>query len=74
MLRCDPIIFVIQSLEIVLALETENGLRLDVPDKMLFKRFLMEEIRGNGNHGIGFNGLFVAFHCMRAAYRKLTGK
>ena len=65
---------VIQSLEIVLALETENGLRLDVPDKMLFKRFLMEEIWGNGNHGIGFNGLFVAFHCMRAAYRKLTGK
>jgi hypothetical protein len=64
---------VIKSLEEVLALETSLSVRVPQDDKMLIKRFLMEEIKGNPDHGIGFNGLFVAFHCLRSTFKQMNG-
>jgi len=46
--------------------------RLLDKDKALIERLVLEEIKGNGDHGIGFNGLFVAFHCLRSTYKQLT--
>jgi len=37
----------------------------------MLKRFVMEELKDNCDHGIGFNGLFVAFHCLRSTYKQL---
>lgn len=62
---------IIKSLDEVLALETHRAVRLSESDRTLVGRFVMEEIKGNGNHGVGFNGLFLAFHCCRATYRQL---
>ena len=63
----------INSLEEILALETNREVRLTENDRELLRRFVMEEIKGNTDHGIGFNGLFVAFHCFRSSYRQLKG-
>ncbi len=62
----------ITSLEEILMLETEGRVRLLDKDKALIERLVLEEIKGNGDHGIGFNGLFVAFHCLRSTYKQLT--
>lgn len=59
------------SMEEILALETNNNVILTDDDRVLLKRFLLQEIMGNPDHGIGFNGLFVAFHCFRSTYRQL---
>lgn len=63
---------VIKSLEEVLALETKLAVTLRPNDKTLIKRLLMEEIKGNCDHGIGFNGLFVAFHCLRSTFKQMN--
>lgn len=63
----------IKSLEEILFLETNYEVRLTDKDRTLIKRFVMEELKGNGDHGIGFNGLFVAFHCFRSTYKQLEG-
>ena len=55
-------------------METNYNVRLSEKDRVLLKRFVMQEIKGNGDHGIGFNGLFVAFHCFRSTYQQLNGK
>lgn len=61
---CDS---VIKSLEEILGLETDLTVNVPSEDKTLIKRLLMEELNGNTDHGIGFNGLFIAFHCLRSA-------
>ena len=63
----------IKSLEEILVMETNHKVRLTKKDRTLLKRFVMEEIKGNVDHGIGFNGLFVAFHCFRSTYKQLHG-
>jgi hypothetical protein len=67
----DALIF---TLEQILVLETKRIVRLTINDRELLKRLVMEEIKGNGNHGIGFNGLFIAFHCFRSTYNQLANK
>ena len=64
---------VINSLEETLMLETDSKIRLSPEDRVLLQRLMIEEIKNNGDHGIGFNGLFVAFHCYRSTYRQLSG-
>jgi hypothetical protein len=61
----------INSLEEILVMETNRKVRLTNNDRELLRRFVMEEIKGNSDHGIGFNGLFVAFHCFRSSYRQI---
>ena len=61
----------INSLEEMLMLETDAKVRLPKPDRVLIHSLMMEEIKKNPDHGIGFNGLFVAFHCFRSAYKQL---
>jgi hypothetical protein len=61
----------INSLEETLMLETGCSIHLTTDDRNLFHRLAMEEIRGNGDHGIGFNGLFVAFHSLRSSFQFL---
>jgi len=62
----------INSLEETLMLETGFRLRLTQNDRNLFHRLAMEEIKGNGDQGIGFNGLFIAFHGLRSSYEILA--
>jgi hypothetical protein len=64
----------IESLEVILASETNCGVIIPQEDKILLHRLVMAEIRGNGDHGIGFNGLFAAFHCYRSAHKLLKSK
>jgi hypothetical protein len=64
----------INSLEEVLVLETGQSVLLESGDRELLKRFIMEELKGNGDHGIGFNGLFIAFHCLRSTYLQMQGQ
>lgn len=59
------------SLEETLMLETNSKVRLPKSDRVLIQSLMLEEIKGNGDHGIGFNGLFVAFHCFRSTYRQI---
>lgn len=61
----------IVTLEEVLVLETNRQVKLTPKDHRLIKQFVMEEIKGNPDHGIGFNGLFIAFHCLRSTYKQL---
>jgi hypothetical protein len=61
----------INSLEETLMLETGYLVNLTIDDRNLYHRMSMEEIRGNGDHGIGFNGLFVAFHSLRSTFQIL---
>jgi len=61
----------LMTLEQILVLETKFEIRVLPADKELIKRLLMEEIKGNRNHGIGFNGLFIAFHCFRSANEQI---
>ncbi|HWY33035.1 MAG TPA: hypothetical protein VNX68_00225 [Nitrosopumilaceae archaeon] len=61
----------IDSLEQTLMLETGFYVRLNPDDRNLIHRLAMEEIRGNSSHGIGFNGMFLAFHSLRATYHSL---
>lgn len=61
---------VFKSLEEILALETDLTIGVPSDDRTLILRFLMEEIKGNPDHGIGFNGLFVAFHCLRSTFKQ----
>jgi len=63
----------INSLEETLMLETDSQVKIAANDRVLIHRLMMEEIKGNGVHGIGFNGLFVAFHCLRASYKQING-
>lgn len=62
----------INSLEETLMLETNCRIRLSDNDRNLFHRLAMEELKGNGDHGIGCNGLFVAFHGLRSSYERLV--
>lgn len=64
----------INSLEEILSLETNGEVILPKADRILLKRLLMEEIKGNPRHGIGFNGLFIAFHCLRSTYKQIKGE
>lgn len=64
----------VDTLEEFLVLETNRAVLLQRDDRELLKRLFMAELKGNGEHGIGFNGLFIAFHCLRATYNQLKGK
>jgi hypothetical protein len=64
----------INSLEETLILETGFGLRLSQDDRILFQRLAIQEIKGNSDHGVGFNGLFLAFHCLRASYDAMVNE
>ena len=68
------ILAVLTTLEQILAFETRMQIRVLKNDKELIKRLLMQEIKGNGPHGIGFNGLFIAFHCYRSSYEQVSAK
>ncbi len=61
----------ISSLEEILISETKGEVRLTQIDGMLIRRLVLEEIKGNPDHGIGFNGLFIAFHCFRSTYKQM---
>ena len=63
---------VIKTLEEILVLETSFRVRLTLNDRELLKRLVMAELQGNPDHGIGFNGLFVAFHCYRSSFRQMN--
>lgn len=69
--HADVLTALINSLEETLMFETGLRLCLAQDDRNLFHRLAMEEIRGNGDHGIGFNGLFLTFHGMRSSYETL---
>jgi hypothetical protein len=71
--QSDVLDALINSLEEVLILETGFELRLTKHDRNLFHRLAMEEMKGNPEHGIGFNGLFLAFHCLRSSFNALRG-
>lgn len=62
---------IIKSLEEILAFETEKYVCVRSEDKELLKRLLLQELLHNPAHGIGFNGLFIAFHCLRSAYKQV---
>jgi hypothetical protein len=63
---------ILNSLEETLMLETNKKIRLESDDRILLQRFVMQEIKGNSEHGIGYNGLFTAFHCFRSAYKQIS--
>lgn len=65
---------VMKTLNEILSIETDRAIYLKSADKKLLLGLLMEEHKGNGDHGIGFNGLFVAFHCFRSTYKQLKPK
>jgi hypothetical protein len=67
-LQGEVLTAIINSLEETIILETSFILRLTSPDFNLIHRMAMEEIKGNGKHGVGFNGLFLTFHALRVSY------
>jgi hypothetical protein len=62
----------ITTLEEILVLETAFRIRVTDNDRKLLQRLVLEELKGNTDHGIGFNGLFVAFHCYRSSFNQMN--
>lgn len=63
---------VIKTLEEFLVYETSYRVCVIPNDRELLKRLIMAELKGNPDHGIGFNGLWFAFHCYRSAFHQLN--
>lgn len=69
--QCGVIIdAIIRTLEELLIIETESNLILPYSAASLLKSMLMQEKARNPRHGIWMNGLYVAFHCGRVAWRE----
>jgi hypothetical protein len=73
-LQCELLTALINSLEETLIFETGLKLKLSEDTRNLFHRMTMEELKGNADHGIGFNGLYVAFHGLRISYDILANE
>jgi len=71
-IQSDVLTAIINSLEETIMLETNCQISLSENDRNLYHRLAIEEIKGNGDHGIGFNGLFIGFHSLRASYNALV--
>jgi hypothetical protein len=71
-MQSEVLMALINSLEETIMLETNCCIRLSENDRNLFHRLSMEELKGNADHGIGFNGLFVAFYGLRSSFEKLV--
>jgi hypothetical protein len=63
---------IIKTLEEFLAYETSCQVRVTPNDRELLKRLMMAELTGKPEHGIGFNGLFMAFHCYRSSFHQVN--
>ena len=64
----------INTLETLLYFETGEAVFVNDEDRTLLHRMLAEELSGNGEHGIGFNGLYVAFHFSCATVKDLNSR
>lgn len=68
--KCDIVIHCLAyALDSLLWVEEPRG---GLPEGTLtyLEQFVSNEIKNNCEHGIGMNGLFVAFHCARVMKRK----
>jgi hypothetical protein len=63
---------IIKTLEEFLVYETSYRVCVTPNDRELFKRLMKAEMTGSPQHGIGFNGLFMAFHCYRSSFHQLN--
>jgi hypothetical protein len=64
----------IETLDELLFLETDENALVAAEDKELLKRMLVAEMTNQCDHGIGFNGLYIAFHFARGAVKSLTAR
>jgi hypothetical protein len=61
----------LKTLEEILFLDTDGNVRFSKEDRELLRRMAMAEIKGECDHGIGANGLYIAFHAAWATFISL---